>query len=204
MGFREFFDALLGRSRLPKAKPERLFAMTTARFTLESSLGLKPSGVAGLCFKGVESSAYASTREELKEFLAYSAKETETEFRFEMDEYGFLWVLFQDPDFEDLVANLHLVCETLIERGFGKQLLCAVYRFEAGNWEKKPGIRAFMGQKAVYWIFNFKQGTYYPFVPLLGYKRDNSFEFRLRAGMERELPLEMDVKRWYPLWEIPF
>ncbi|HII91381.1 MAG TPA: hypothetical protein HA262_04210 [Methanosarcina sp.] len=199
MGLRDFVDAILGKSTLPKAKSEKLFAMSTASITLESNLGLKPSGSAGICFKPIGASAYESARKEIQELLEYSSKETETEFRLEKDEFNFLWAIFKDPDFEDLVANIHLVSETLEEHGFGGQILCAIYRFdsepEAGNSGRG---------KIIYWIYNFKQGTYYPFVPLSGKQRDNPFEFKLRAEMEREMPIEENVEKWYPLWGIPF
>ncbi|WP_428387590.1 PspA-associated protein PspAB, partial [Methanomethylovorans sp.] len=32
----------------------------------------------------------------------------------------------------------------------------------------------------------------------------NSTEFRLKSLMERELPIQKDVEKWYPLWGIPF
>jgi len=205
MGFQDFMDAVLGRSRLPKAKSDKLFAISTASITLESNLGLKPSGYAGICFKPIGALAYESARKEIQELLEYSSKETETELRMEKDEYNFLWTIFKDPDFDDLVANIHLVSESLEEKGFGEQILCAIYRFdsepEAGTAgsEGKTG-----GRKVVYWIYNFKQGTYYPFIPLSDRKRDSPFEFRLRADMEREMPIEKNVEKWYPLWGIPF
>ena len=205
MGLRDFMDAVLGRSSLPKAKSDKLFAISTASITLESNLGLKPSGLAGICFKPIGASAYESARKEIQELLEYSSKETETEFRLEKDEFNFLWAIFKDLDFEDLVANIHLVSETLEERGFGEQILCAIYRFdsepEAGTAEREGKAG---GRKAVYWIYNFKQGTYYPFIPLSGKQRDSPFEFRLRAEMEREMPVEKNVEKWYPLWGIPF
>ncbi|MCQ1534779.1 hypothetical protein FTO70_03540 [Methanosarcina sp. KYL-1] len=205
MGFRDFVDTVLGRSRLPEAKSEKLFAISTAAITLESNLDLKPSGSAGICFKPIEASAYADARKEIEELLEYSAKETETEFRLEKDEYNFLWAIFKDPDFEDLVANIHLVSQTLEDQGFGQQILCAIYRFDS---EPEPGLSGSggrtSGKRAVYWIYNFKQGTYYPFIPLSGRQRDSSFEFRLRTGMEREMPIEKNVEKWYPLWGIPF
>ena len=109
-------------------------------------------------------------------------------------------------DFDDLVASIHLVSQTLEEHGFGEQILCAIYRFDsepeagtAGSARGKTG-----GRKAVYWIYNFKQGTYYPFIPLPDKQRDSPFEFRLRADMEREMPIEKNVEKWYPLWGIPF
>jgi len=205
MGFRDFMDAVLGSSRLPKAKSEKLFAISTASITLESSLGLKPSGYAGICFKPVGASAYESARKDIQELLEYSSKETETEFRLEKDEFNFLWAIFKDPDFDDLVANIHLVSQTLEERGFGEQILCAIYRYDS---EPEAGAAVSQGKsdggKAVYWIYNFKQGTYYPFIPLPGKQRDSTFEFRLRADMEKEMPIEKNVEKWYPLWGIPF
>jgi hypothetical protein len=104
------------------------------------------------------------------------------------DSYGYLWVILSDPEFEDLVSTIYMVSETLTDHGFGEQLLCAVFKFKA--------------EKEVFWIYNFKQGKYYPFVPD-GKKRDASYEFRLRSIMEKELPIEKETERWYPLWDIP-
>ncbi len=205
MGFRDFMDAILGTSKLPKAKSEKLFAISTASITLETSLGLKPSGSAGICFRPIDASAYESARKDIQELLEYSSKETETEFRLEKDEFNFLWAIFKDPDFEDLVANINLVRQTLEEQGFGEQILCAIFRFDSEpEFESTENTGKAGRIKIVYWIYNFKQGTYYPFVPLSGKERDSPFEFRLRADMEREMPVEKNVEKWYPLWGIPF
>jgi hypothetical protein len=185
----KFLDAILGKSELPKAKLDRLFAISTASITLETNLGLKPGGAAGICFKPLESSRYQAARTEIEELLQYSSQETETKYALQKDEFNYLWVVLKDPDFEDLVTNVHLVSQTLIDQGFGEQLLCAVYRFQ----DEGP----------VYWIYNFKSGVYYPFALRAGQKRDNSLEFRLRSVMEPELPLEKSAEKWYPLWGIP-
>jgi hypothetical protein len=58
--------------------------------------------------------------------------------------------------------------------------------------------------RSLYFIYNFKRGAYYPFVPAKGEQaRDNERELRLKAQVGRELPFEEDVSRWFPLWEIP-
>lgn len=190
MGIKDMFNSLLGRGSLPEAKTDRLFAISTAVVTMELNLRLEPSSSAGICFKPMEMSKYGTVRDEIEGLLKYSTQETGTSSRLEKDEYNFLWVILQDQDFEDLVTNIHMVSQTLIDHGFGEQLLCAVYRFES----KGP----------VYWIYNFKQDGYYPFVPLDGHKRDNSMEMRLKSVMENELPIEKNVERWYPLWGMPF
>ena len=191
MGFQDFMDAVLGRSRLPKAKSDKLFEISTACITLESNFGLKPSRDAGICFKPIDTSAYESTRKEIQELLEYSSKDKETKFRIEKDKYNFLWAIFKDSDFEDIVANIYLVSQTLEERGLGEQLLCAIYRFDS----ESVGLTAYSEEKtdtlkAVYWIYNFKQGNYYPFIPLPGRQRDSHFEFRIRANMEKELSIK--------------
>ena len=56
----------------------------------------------------------------------------------------------------------------------------------------------------LYFIYNFKRGAYYPFVPAPGKQaRDSERELRLKAQVGAELPFEEDMARWFPLWEIP-
>lgn len=190
MGLRDALKALLGTTDLPRANLDSLFAITTASITLQTAANLKPARTAGLCFRPIESSRYEAAKKEIEELLQFSRKESGSAYRLETDAYRFTWVIFEDPDFEDLAAGIHLVSQTLIERGFGEYLLCAIFRFE--------------NAKPVYWIYSFKQGRYYPFIPESAKTRDNAFEFRLRSLLERELPMERDVEQWYPLWGIPF
>lgn len=181
-------DSLLGKSRLPKPKPDKLFAMSTAYITLSTNLALKSEG-AGICFKPLEASRFLSAEIEIRELLQQSCKETNTQYSIKKDSYGYMWIVLNDPEFEDLVSTLYMVSETLTEHDFGEQLLCAVFKFR--------------GESDVYWIYNFKQAAFYPFVPVDNKKRDSSYEFRLRSIMEKELPIEKEVERWYPMWDIP-
>jgi len=183
-----FLDSILGKTRLPEAKTDRLFAISTAAVTLEASLGLRPDGAAAVCIKPMESSKYEAARAEIEELLKLGIKETGTQYSLLKDEYNYIWVVLRDPDFEDLVTSIQMVCQILTEQGFGTQLLAAVYRFR--------------GEATVYWIFSFKLGSYYPFAPR-GDQRDTSQEFRLRSLMEKELPVEKDEAKWYPLWGMP-
>lgn len=189
---RRFLDSLLGRTRPVPPKAERLFAMSTAMVTLEAQLDLKPGDHAGIAFQAVESNYFTKMSVNLEELLKISTRDTGTKFTTETDRYNYRWINLQDPDFEDLVATIHVISETLIENGFGDQLLAALFRFTSAQ-----------GQ-AVYWIYNYKRGTFYPFVPSGNRTRDNAMELRLASAMERELPVEPELERWYPLWGIPF
>src|SRR4030042_4894427 len=133
MALKDALDALIGKTRLPKATVDHLFAISAASITMQSELNLKASSTAGLCFKPIESSQYDAARTEIEELLQISGKETGSSFRIITDEFRFTWVILEDPDFEDLVTGTHLVSQTLIERGYGSYLLCAVFRFENTN-----------------------------------------------------------------------
>ena len=99
--------------------------------------------------------------------------------------------MLRDSDFDDLVVSLNTVSTQLQGGGYGDRLLACVFAFEQ---EGKP----------LYFIYNFKRGAFYPFVPAKGkQQRDTESELRLKAQVGGELPLEEDMTRWFPLWEIP-
>lgn len=188
------WDILLGRTRVPPARTEPLFALTTARITLEAELGWSPAGRAGLVLRPVEDSVFASAAEEAQDLIRLASQEMGSQAQVIQDEYGYTWFVFQDPDWEDLVALIHMAGQALIENGFGDRLLAAVFRLQ-----KQAAA------SALYLIFNYKRGTFYPFLSLPGKdkERDHAGEMRLFALLEKELPWEKDFSRWYPLWNSP-
>jgi hypothetical protein len=188
-----FLDALLGGrgKRLKGAAPDRLFAMTTAEVTLETGLGLQPKGSAGIVFQPIPTADFDGIVSETEELLRGTAEDSGTEVRSSSDEYGYRWITLHDKDFEDLVVALNTVSSELEGGGYGDRVLAAVFPFEEKG-------------RPVYFIYNFKRGAYYPFVPAPGDKaRDSERELRLKAQIGAELPFEEDMTRWFPLWEIP-
>jgi hypothetical protein len=185
------FDALLGGKRkLSGPAPDRLFAMTTAYVTFETGLGLKHRGVAGIVFQPLATADFGAIVKETEELLQGSAQDTGTKVETADDEFGYRWLILRDDDFEDLVVSLNTVSTQLQGGGYGDRLLCAVFAFEDAG-------------KPIYFIYNFKRGGYYPFVPKGKQSRDTEHELRLKAQVGAELPLEEDIARWFPLWEIP-
>jgi hypothetical protein len=184
-------DVLFGRKKLKEAKEERLFALSTARVTLEAELGLKPGRRAAVVFKPLSSGDFVRVENELHELLDVAARDTGSRVTRSEDEFGFNWIVVEDTDFEDLVATVHLVGSELQARGFGPQLLAAVFRFDGS---KHP----------VYFIYGYKRGAFWPFVPTGKDKeRDNAEELELKAKLEQELPIEQDLTRWLALFDAP-
>ena len=102
-------------------------------------------------------------------------------------------MIVRDPDLEDQVTAVHAVASELEARGFGAQLLAAAFRFDGDG-----------GERPVYWIYGFKTGTWWPFVPSgTKQERDNARELELKAKLERELPVEPDLSKWLGLFDAP-
>jgi PspAB-like protein len=187
-----FLDALLGgRKKLKTPARDRLFAMTTAQVTMETALSLKHRNAAGIVFQPLATADFKGIVTETEELLRGSAEDTGTKIETADDQFGYRWMILRDDDFEDLVVSVNVVSSELEAGGYGDRLLAAVFAFED---EGRP----------IYFIYNFKRGAYYPFVPAPGeQKRNNEREFQLKAQLENELPLEQELERWFPLWEIP-
>jgi PspAB-like protein len=188
-----FLDVLRGKRQLKKPVPtDRVFAMSTAQITLEMELGLKSSGKAAIVFQPLATADFEQIVRDMEEVVRSSGEETGTTIETSDDEFGYRWMILRDPDFEDLVVGLNAVSTALEAGGYGDRILAAVFPFadEAG--------------KSVYWIYNYKRGSFYPFVPAAGsQQRDSERELRLKAQIGSELPIEPELERWFPLWGIP-
>jgi hypothetical protein len=188
-----FADVLFGRKKLKGAKLDRLFALSAAQITLETEIGLKPAGVAAVCFKPLSAGEFARAEQEIDELLGVAAQSSGSEVRRRSDSFGFQWLVVRDRDFEDLVTTVNLVSTELDARGFGSQLLAALFAFE----EREGG-------RATYLVYGYKTGTFWPFIPTgEGQERDNAAELRLKNELEGELPIEPQLERWLGLFDAP-
>ena len=184
-------DVLFGRKRLKGPNLDRLFALSTARISLEVELGLKPSGAAAVVYKPLSAGEFGMASDEMRELLHVAAREAGSEVERRSDTYGFEWLVIRDRDFEDLVAAVHLISSELQAKGFGDRLLAAAFLFEGG-------------EHPVYLIYGYKRGTFWPFIPTgKDQERDNAAELRLKNELERELPIESDLTRWLGLFGAP-
>jgi hypothetical protein len=188
-----FLDVIRGKRAIKQAAPtDRVFAMTTAQVSLEMTLGLKSKGSSAIVFQPLATADFEQIVRDMEEVVRSSGEETGTTIETSDDEFGYRWMILRDPDFEDLVVGLNAVSTALEAGGYGDRILAAVFPFadEAG--------------KSVYWIYNYKRGSFYPFVPAAGsQQRDSERELRLKAQIGSELPIEPELERWFPLWGIP-
>jgi hypothetical protein len=187
------FDVLRGKRALKKPAPtDRLFAMTTAQVTLELELGLTGAGRAAIVFQPLATADFEGIVRDMEEVVRSAGSDTGTTIESRDDEFGYRWMVLVDADFEDLVVGLNAVSTALEAGGYGERILCAVFAFRDA------------ASKRVYWIYNYKRGAFYPFVPAGGnQQRDSERELRLKAQIGAELPVEPELERWFPLWGIP-
>jgi hypothetical protein len=189
-----FLDILTGgrRKMVKGPAPDRLFAMATAGVKLELEMGLVTSGAAAIVFQPLSTGDFDQVVAEMEEVVRGTGGDTGTTVEKRDDQFGYRWMVLRDPELEDLVVGVNGVSTALQAGGYGDRLLAAVFAFrdQAGT--------------SVYWIYNYKRGAYYPFVPAPGDQaRDSERELRLKAQIGAELPVEQDLGRWFPLWDIP-
>jgi hypothetical protein len=186
-------DVLLGRRKLAKPAADRLFAISTAYVTMQTGLGITSRGSAAIVFQPLATADFESIVRDMEEVVKATATDSGTTVTSSDDSYGFRWLVLRGSEFDDLVVGINAVSGALEGGGYGERVLCAVFAFEDSH------------QRPLYWIYNYKRGTFYPFAPAArgGEQRDNERELVLKAQIGRELPVEQELERWFPLWGIP-
>lgn len=185
-------DAVLGRRKAVRPNLDALFALPSAALTLQASLDMEPTGRGSVAFRAPEGRAFADVEAQVRALLDADGGPP---VELSADAYGFTWlVVHTDPvDLPAVVTDLHAVNTSLVEAGFGPQLLCSQASF-VGPEQERLAL-----------VYLYKRGTFYPFAPVAGdaEQRDNMLELRVRDLLTGELPLEADLARWFAIWGAP-
>jgi len=190
-------DILTGRHEVKGPAPDRLFAISTAYVTLQAEHQIEPAGKAAIVFQALATSEFESTLREMEEVVTATGGESGTKVSTEDDSYGYRWMVLHNPEgapsVEDLAVGINAVSSSIETAGYGARLLCAVFAFVDARKQR------------VYFIYNYKRGYWYPFVPVAGSsdERSTERELQIKAQMASELPIEPELERWFPLWGIP-
>jgi hypothetical protein len=188
-------EILTGKRKLAKPAEDRLFAISTAYVTFETSLQITSRGGAAIVFQSLATADFNSIVHEMEEVVRATASDSATSVETSEDSYGFSWLILRGNDFDSLVVGINAVSSALEAGGYGERVLCAVFAFQDSRG------------RPLYWIYNYKRGFFYPFVPASGpglsQQRDNERELVLRAQVGQELPVEPELQRWFPLWGTP-
>ena len=194
MGLR---DILTGRHTVQGPAPDRLFAISTAYVTLQAEHQIDPVGTAAIVFQALATSEFETTLREMEEVVTATGGESGTKVASQDDSFGYRWMVLHNPDgapsVEDLAVGINAVSSSIETAGYGERLLCAVFAFVDAQ------------KRRIYFIYNYKRGYWYPFVPVSAGSNERSTEreLQLKAQMASELPIEPELERWFPLWGIP-
>jgi hypothetical protein len=195
-------DILTGRHEVKGPAPDRLFAISTAYIALQSEHQIEPAGKAAIVFQALATAEFEATLREMEEVVKATGGENGTTVSTQDDSFGYRWMVLRNPagtpSIEDLAVGINAVSGSIETAGHGERLLCAVFAFI--DAQKRP----------LYFIYNYKRGFWYPFVPDSDpahpagtNTRSTERELQLKAQMSSELPIEPELERWFPLWGIP-
>ena len=185
-----WLDRALGRSKPVAPDLDQLFAVPDAALTLESAIGVRPTGQGSVSFRAAEGGAFASLTDDVQALLdADEGPKIERSG----DQFGYAWLLVrrEPEDMPGLVTDLHAVNATLQDHGFGPSLLCSLIGF-------RTPAGAGLGL-----VYLYKRGTFYPFAPAGDQQRDNALELQVRGQLAIDLRIERDLARWFPVWGAP-
>ena len=178
---------LLGRREPKRARCDLVHGIVAARLTLELELAVRAAAIA------FEPPRLAADAGGFYALLGGLAEDIGARAERRADGFGLSWITLSGGTLDDLALSIGVLAESLELAGRWEQVVCAVFVF--GRRSEPTG--------RVYWIYNFARGTFYAFVPEDGDRRDSEEEVRLQAAVERDLRLEQDPQRRYPLWGIP-
>jgi hypothetical protein len=189
-----FLDTLLGRTKPVKPNLDQLFGLPSAAITLEAAAGFKPTGLGSVCFSPAEGGAFAQIQQDVQALLdADTGTDDHAPVESSQDSYGYTWLTSRrgPDDIVSLVNDVHAVNTALESTGFGPQLLCSLV-----NFSDHQGRRLAL-------VYLYKRGSFYPFAPLQGEKRNNPLEIQIKAMLGNDLRVEQDLTRWFPVWGAP-
>ncbi len=184
-------DTLLGRTKPVPPNLDALFALPSAAITLQAATDFMPTGTGSVCFRAAEGRAFSDIEKDVKDLLSMGQNKTAVEIT--SDSYGFTWLVCKHTpeDIEGLVTDLHAVNSSLEAGGFGPLLLCTILGFRDSS-DRRLGL-----------VYLYKRGSFYPFAPQAGERRDNAAEIQVRGVLGDDLKIEPDLGRWFPVWGAP-
>lgn len=185
------WDAIRGRSAPRTNNLDALFHVPSAAVTLETALGMTPTGAGGVCYRAAAGAAFAQVQADVAA-LVDDTPDVPDDVVVSTDGFGFTWlVVRREPrEMDRVCTDLHVVNTSLQEHGFASGLLCTAVPFTSA-------------QGPVALVYLYKQGTFYPFAPRGGQQRDNMLELQVRDQLAGELPMEQELSRWMALWDAP-
>ncbi len=211
----------------PYIDNKAISALSTAYVKLDNKLGLKSTGRCGILVKNVDIPEFSGRKQYINNFLSNVSDKQKIGWDFSyqslVDNYGYLWFILEGKAIEDIAVAINAIGDTIHEKGYSRQLLAAIFEFTSGYSVdgNRPGIvnvntAVNNNNKNQYLIYNYKIDRFYPFVPLLSpadaagnglrkkSKRNYEQELKIMEQIKYDLPLEKEVKLWYPIWNMPF
>ena len=88
-----FLDVLRGKRELKQPAADRLFAMSTAYVTMETSLSITSSGKAAIIFQPLATADFDGIVREMEEVLHGTGSDADTTIERRDDEFSYRWRL---------------------------------------------------------------------------------------------------------------
>ena len=166
--------------------------MVTAQITMETGLGLKHRNAAGIVFQPLGTADFEQIVKDTEELLRGAAEDTGTTVETARRRVRLPLGRPARPGLRRPGQAVNMVSTELQAGGYGDRLLAAVFAFED---ERQAASTSSTTSSAASTTRSCPRRA--------TQARNNEREFQLKAQLENELPIEPELERWFPLWEIP-
>src|SRR5947207_2672077 len=83
---------------------------------MQTELGLRTAGAAGICFKPLSAGEFVRAENDLQQLLDGVAAESGSRLERREDKFGYTWIVVRDSELEDQVTTIHAVGQGLEEQ----------------------------------------------------------------------------------------
>ena len=185
-----WLDKALGRSKPAAPDLDQLFAVPDAALTLESAIGVRPTGLGSVCFRAAEGGAFADRPPTTSRRCSTptrarrsSARSTSTATP------GCSCATSRTtcPGWSPSCTRSTPPCRTT-----GSARRCCARWSASATHGRRLGL-----------VYLYKRGTFYPFAPAGGEQRDNALELQVRGRSRTTCASSRTPARWFPVWGAP-
>src|ERR1039458_7867169 len=96
---------LTGKRKLAQPAPDRLFAITTAYVTFETTLEITTRGTAAIVFQSLATADFRSIVKDMEEVVRATAGDSGATVETSEDSYGFRWLVLRGSPFDALAVG---------------------------------------------------------------------------------------------------
>ena len=155
----------------------------------------------GVLLSPSKHSFFDDLKKNINSIISEGRASSKTRFNTVKDKFGYVWVLIEDDDFEELISTTYTIVNAVSQIVKSDTVIGSILKLDLDNSNL---LDVYQQVESCYLIFNSDLLGYYPFVPL-NEDRLSSLELDIQDILKlSDLEAISDINKWYGVSDIPF